>query len=118
MEFLRRGNQASLFTTSGAAARHFRYEPAGNIGINIGVAALMADIPFSGCTESFFRILHGQGGDAVEFYPESQVVIVLHSETEAVPKSGAGEVEGAAHDLYDRVADNGSPRLTILSPRD
>src|SRR5213595_689174 len=41
MEFLRRspyGNQASLFTTSGSAARRFRYEaPAGNIGINIGV---------------------------------------------------------------------------------
>src|SRR5277367_5445102 len=37
------GNQASLFTTSGAAARKFRYEaPAGNIGINIGVAAPMA----------------------------------------------------------------------------
>src|SRR5579863_5814122 len=34
------GNQASLFTASGAAARRFRYEaPAGNIGINIGVAA-------------------------------------------------------------------------------
>src|SRR5438034_1999846 len=39
LEFLRRspyGNQASLFTTSGSAARKFRYEaPAGNIGINI-----------------------------------------------------------------------------------
>src|ERR1700680_3376623 len=38
MDFLRRspyGNQASLFTTSGSAARKFRYEaPAGNIGIN------------------------------------------------------------------------------------
>src|SRR5262249_38016875 len=50
MDFLRRspyGNQASLFTTSGAAARKFRYEaPAGNIGINIGVAAPMAYFPF------------------------------------------------------------------------
>src|SRR5579863_6866552 len=37
------GNQASLCTSSGAAARRFRYEaPAGNIGINIGVAAPMA----------------------------------------------------------------------------
>ncbi|HEY1264998.1 MAG TPA: CoA-acylating methylmalonate-semialdehyde dehydrogenase, partial [Terriglobales bacterium] len=42
------GNQASLFTSSGAAARRFRYEaPAGNIGINIGVAAPMAYFPFS-----------------------------------------------------------------------
>src|SRR6266705_2627469 len=43
------GNQASLFTSSGSAARRFRYEaPAGNIGINIGVAAPMAYFPFSG----------------------------------------------------------------------
>lgn len=42
------GNQASLFTSSGAA-RQFRYEaPVGNIGINIGVAAPMAYFPFSG----------------------------------------------------------------------
>src|SRR5437762_4324363 len=65
MEFLCRspyGNQASLFTTSGSAARRFRYEaPAGNIGINIGVAAPMAYFPFSGWKESFFGILHEIG---------------------------------------------------------
>src|SRR3984893_7272665 len=86
MEFLRRspyGNQASLFTTSGAAARRFRYEaPAGNIGINIGVAAPMAYFPFSGWKESFFGILHGQGRDAVEFYTESKVVIERWSRQE------------------------------------
>ena len=59
------GNQASLFTSSGAAARRFRYEaPAGNIGINIGVAAPMAYFPFSGWKDSFFGIMHGQGRDA------------------------------------------------------
>ena len=86
MEFLSRspyGNQASLFTTSGAAARRFRYEaPAGNIGINIGVAAPMAYFPFSGWKESFFGILHGQGRDAVEFYTESKVVIERWSRQE------------------------------------
>ena len=86
MEFLRRspfGNQASLFTTSGAAARRFRYEaPAGNIGINIGVAAPMAYFPFSGWKESFFGILHGQGRDAVEFYTESKVVVERWSRQE------------------------------------
>ena len=56
------GNQASLFTSSGAAARKFRYEAeAGNIGINIGVAAPMAFFPFSGWKDSFFGDLHGQG---------------------------------------------------------
>jgi malonate-semialdehyde dehydrogenase (acetylating)/methylmalonate-semialdehyde dehydrogenase len=70
------GNQASLFTTSGASARRFRYEaPAGNIGINIGVAAPMAYFPFSGWKDSFFGIMHGQGRDSVEFFTEKKVVV-------------------------------------------
>jgi malonate-semialdehyde dehydrogenase (acetylating)/methylmalonate-semialdehyde dehydrogenase len=70
------GNQASLFTSSGSAARKFRYEAqAGNIGINIGVAAPMAFFPFSGWKESFFGDLHGQGMDAVEFFTQKKVVI-------------------------------------------
>lgn len=70
------GNQASLFTSSGNAARRFRYEAeAGNIGINIGVAAPMAFFPFSGWKESFFGDLHGQGMDAVEFFTQKKVVV-------------------------------------------
>jgi malonate-semialdehyde dehydrogenase (acetylating)/methylmalonate-semialdehyde dehydrogenase len=70
------GNQASLFTSSGAAARRFRYEaPAGNIGINIGVAAPMAYFPFTGWKDSFFGDLHGQGRDSVEFYTDKKVVV-------------------------------------------
>ena len=70
------GNQASLFTSSGSAARKFRYEvQAGNIGINIGVAAPMAFFPFSGWKESFFGDMHGQGTDAVEFFTQKKVVI-------------------------------------------
>jgi len=86
MKFLQNspyGNQASLFTSSGAAARKFRYEaPAGNVGINIGVAAPMAYFPFSGWKDSFFGILHGQGRDAVEFYTESKIVIERWSRQE------------------------------------
>jgi len=70
------GNQASLFTSSGSAARKFRYEvEAGNVGINIGVAAPMAFFPFSGWKESFFGDMHGQGMDAVEFFTQKKVVI-------------------------------------------
>ena len=70
------GNAASIFTSSGAAAREFRYRaPAGNIGINIGVAAPMAYFPFSGWKDSFLGVLHGQGRDAVEFYTDKKVVI-------------------------------------------
>ncbi|HEX9680534.1 MAG TPA: aldehyde dehydrogenase family protein, partial [Anaerolineales bacterium] len=70
------GNMASLFTSSGAAARKFRYEAeVGNIGINIGVAAPMAFFPFSGWKGSFFGVLHGQGRDAVEFFTQEKVVV-------------------------------------------
>jgi malonate-semialdehyde dehydrogenase (acetylating)/methylmalonate-semialdehyde dehydrogenase len=86
IEFIRKspyGNQASLFTTSGSAARKFRYEaPAGNIGINIGVAAPMAYFPFNGWKESFFGIVHAQGKDAVEFYTESKIVVERWSRQE------------------------------------
>ena len=70
------GNMACLFTSSGSSARKFRYEAnAGNIGINIGVAAPMAFFPFSGWKDSFFGDLHGQGLDAVEFFTQKKVVI-------------------------------------------
>jgi malonate-semialdehyde dehydrogenase (acetylating)/methylmalonate-semialdehyde dehydrogenase len=70
------GNQASLFTSSGNAARRFRNEvDAGNIGINIGVAAPMAFFPFSGWKESFFGDMHGQSMDAVEFFTQKKVVV-------------------------------------------
>lgn len=70
------GNQASIFTNSGNAARRFRYEAdAGNIGINIGIAAPMAFFPFSGWRESFFGDLHGQGMDAIEFFTQKKVVV-------------------------------------------
>jgi malonate-semialdehyde dehydrogenase (acetylating)/methylmalonate-semialdehyde dehydrogenase len=70
------GNMACIFTSSGAAARQFRYEAdAGNIGVNIGVAAPMAFFPFSGWNESFFGDLHGQGRHGMEFYTQTKVVI-------------------------------------------
>lgn len=70
------GNMACIFTGSGLAARRFRHEAnAGNIGINIGVAAPMAFFPFSGWNESFFGDLHAQGAHAVEFYTQTKVVV-------------------------------------------
>ena len=70
------GNMACLFTSSGANARKFRNQAnAGNIGINIGVAAPMAQFPFSGWKESFFGDLHGQGRHAIEFFTQTKVVV-------------------------------------------
>ena len=70
------GNMACIFTSSGGAARRFRYDAqAGNIGINIGVAAPMAFFPFSGWKDSFFGTLHGQSHHAVEFFTQTKVVV-------------------------------------------
>jgi len=70
------GNAASIFTSSGTAARRFRYEvPTGNVGVNIGVAAPMAYFPFSGWKDSFLGVMHGQGRDAIEFYTDKKVVV-------------------------------------------
>ena len=70
------GNMACLFTSNGAHARAFRNEAqAGNIGINIGVAAPIAQFPFSGLKDSFFGDLHGQGKHAIEFFTQTKVVI-------------------------------------------
>jgi malonate-semialdehyde dehydrogenase (acetylating)/methylmalonate-semialdehyde dehydrogenase len=72
----RYGNAASIFTTSGGYAREFKYKvQAGNIGVNIGVAAPSASFPFGGQKESFFGDLHGQGSDSIEFFTERKIVI-------------------------------------------
>jgi malonate-semialdehyde dehydrogenase (acetylating)/methylmalonate-semialdehyde dehydrogenase len=70
------GNMACLFTSDGASARRFRSEvDAGNVGINIGVAAPIAYFPFSGWGESFFGDLHAQAKHGVEFYTQTKVVV-------------------------------------------
>jgi malonate-semialdehyde dehydrogenase (acetylating)/methylmalonate-semialdehyde dehydrogenase len=70
------GNMACLFTSDGAAARQFRSEVhAGNVGINVGVAAPMAWFPFSGWGDSFFGDLHAQAHHGVEFFTQTKVVV-------------------------------------------
>ncbi len=70
------GNMACLFTTDGASARRFRCEVnAGNVGINVGVAAPIAYFPFSGWGDSFFGDLHAQAMHGVEFYTQTKVVV-------------------------------------------
>ena len=70
------GNMACIFTGDGGTARRFRSEVnAGNIGINVGVAAPIAHFPFSGWGDSFFGDLHAQAHHGVEFYTQTKVVI-------------------------------------------
>lgn len=85
------GHVASIFTESGAAARHFRTEvETGNVGINVGVAAPMAYFPFSGAKRSFFGDLHPQGRDAVRFFTESKVAITRWAGTDGSSVTGVG----------------------------
>ena len=70
------GNGASIFTSSGAAARDFaRRIQCGMIGVNVGVPAPMAVFPFAGWGESFFGDLHVQGMEGVYFYTRQKVVL-------------------------------------------
>jgi len=70
------GNATSIFTTSGRAAREFRYHAGiSMIGVNIGVAAPMAFFPFGGSRGSFYGDLKAQGSDAIQFYTDKRVVI-------------------------------------------
>jgi len=71
----RYGNASVIFTSSGEAAREYRYGvEAGMIGVNIGVPAPVAWFPFAGWKDSIDGDLHANGGDAVEFYTRKKVV--------------------------------------------
>jgi malonate-semialdehyde dehydrogenase (acetylating)/methylmalonate-semialdehyde dehydrogenase len=70
------GNASSIFTSSGKAAREYRYqvEPS-MLGVNIGVAAPMAFFPFGGAKGSFFGDIKAHGTDAVDFDTDKKVTI-------------------------------------------
>ncbi|HEY3203005.1 MAG TPA: CoA-acylating methylmalonate-semialdehyde dehydrogenase [Thermoanaerobaculia bacterium] len=69
-------NATSIFTSSGKTAREYaRLATASMVGVNIGVAAPMAQFPFGGARDSFFGDLKAQGRDAYEFYTDKKVVI-------------------------------------------
>ncbi len=69
-------NAACIYTTSGAAAREFKYrvKPA-MIGVNIGIAAPMSFFPFGGSGNSMFGDLKGHGQESFLFYTDMKVVI-------------------------------------------
>jgi malonate-semialdehyde dehydrogenase (acetylating)/methylmalonate-semialdehyde dehydrogenase len=73
------GNAASIFTSNGGYAREFRRRvQAGNIGINVGVAAPVGYFPFGGMRDSFFGVLHGQM-ESVDFFTDRKVIITRWS---------------------------------------
>jgi malonate-semialdehyde dehydrogenase (acetylating) / methylmalonate-semialdehyde dehydrogenase len=71
----RYGNAGAIFTSSGEAARQYRYEAeAGMLGVNVGVPAPVAWFPFSGWNDSIDGDLHANGTDAVRFYTRTKVI--------------------------------------------
>ena len=76
------GNGASIFTSSGGAAREFsRRIQCGMVGVNVGVPAPMAIFPFSGWGRSFFGDLHVQGMEGISFYTRQKVVLSRWDDT-------------------------------------
>lgn len=71
----RYGNASAIFTSSGEAARTYRYGAgAGMVGVNVGVPAPVAWFPFSGWKDSLEGDLHATGFDAIDFYTRKKVV--------------------------------------------
>jgi malonate-semialdehyde dehydrogenase (acetylating)/methylmalonate-semialdehyde dehydrogenase len=71
----RYGNAGAIFTSSGDAARRYRYgAEAGMLGVNVGVPAPVAWFPFAGWKDSCDGDLHANGTDAVDFYTRKKVI--------------------------------------------
>jgi malonate-semialdehyde dehydrogenase (acetylating)/methylmalonate-semialdehyde dehydrogenase len=69
------GNGASIYTQSGYHARKFKIEAlAGMIGVNVGIPAPVAYLPFGGMKESMHSDIKAQGAEVVEFFTERKIV--------------------------------------------
>jgi len=69
------GNGASIYTASGYWARRFKLEvKAGMIGVNVGIPAPVAYLPFGGQKASIFSDIKAQGRDVLNFYTDARIV--------------------------------------------
>ena len=69
------GNGASIYTQNGHYARRFKMEAlAGMIGVNVGIPAPVAYLPFGGMKESQFSHIKAQGRSILRFYTEEKIV--------------------------------------------
>ena len=71
----RYGNGASIYTQNGYYARRFKLEAqAGMIGVNVGIPAPVAYLPFGGMKDSQFAEIKAQGKAIVDFFTEDKIV--------------------------------------------
>ncbi len=69
------GNGASIYTQNGYYARKFKLEAnAGMIGINVGIPAPVAYLPFGGMKASQWADIKTQGKAIVKFCTEDKVI--------------------------------------------
>ena len=69
------GNGASIYTQNGYYARKFKVEAeAGMIGVNVGIPAPVAYLPFGGMKNSQFADIKAQGRAVINFFTEDKVI--------------------------------------------
>ena len=69
------GNGASIYTQNGYWARDFKLKTVcGMIGINVGIPAPVAYLPFGGQKDSQFADIKSQGKYIVDFFTEPRIV--------------------------------------------
>jgi malonate-semialdehyde dehydrogenase (acetylating)/methylmalonate-semialdehyde dehydrogenase len=69
------GNGASIYTQNGYFARKFKLEAeAGMIGVNVGIPAPVAYLPFGGMKGSQWADIKTQGKAIVNFYTQDKIV--------------------------------------------
>jgi malonate-semialdehyde dehydrogenase (acetylating) / methylmalonate-semialdehyde dehydrogenase len=68
-------NGASIYTQNGYYARKFKLEAeVGMIGVNVGIPAPVAYLPFGGMKDSQFADIKAQGKAIINFYTEDKIV--------------------------------------------
>ncbi|MHC4325869.1 MAG: aldehyde dehydrogenase family protein, partial [Planctomycetota bacterium] len=69
------GNGASIYTQNGYYARKFKLETqCGMIGVNVGIPAPVAYLPFGGMKASQFADIKAQGKAIINFFTEKKII--------------------------------------------
>ncbi|MHC4681328.1 MAG: CoA-acylating methylmalonate-semialdehyde dehydrogenase [Planctomycetota bacterium] len=69
------GNGASIYTQDGYWARRFKLEvECGMIGVNVGIPAPVAQLPFGGMKNSLFSDIKAQGEAVIDFFTEDKII--------------------------------------------
>jgi malonate-semialdehyde dehydrogenase (acetylating)/methylmalonate-semialdehyde dehydrogenase len=69
------GNGGSIYTQNGYYARKFKLEAnVGMVGINVGIPAPVAYLPFGGMKASQWADIKAQGKAVVNFFTEDKIV--------------------------------------------